>query len=207
MKPDFKLPFWMDGPRATAVANTSKRYWGLAESYVRLPLATFDVMTCAIGFVNLIAYQRGIDRFAGESEGFYRLRVHHALRNAIAAGTPNGMSQIFNNLELPEAEYIERAPEYDWDTTRVLMSGRRFVALETQIRFVLGAYWRTCRRYHIALKTDAQTIYGPANIASGNSQRTAQLKPNTLQARSLNSLAGLANTLNISVTKHRSFTL
>ena len=158
MKPTYALPFWMNGPRAQSLVRTSKRWWELAESYIRLPLTTFDVLTCELGFVDLIAYQRGIDRYAGESEHFYRLRVHHALRNAQVAGTPVGMAQIFSNLELPTPTFKERMPNRDWDMTRVTFSGRDYARLHVEIDFILRAYWRTCRRFEIVQEIHASGV-------------------------------------------------
>lgn len=184
----------MAGPRASTVARSCERYWAVAESYIRLPLSTFDVLTAELGFVNLIAFHRGIDRYAWETESFYRLRVHHALRNARAAGTPAGMNSILENLNLPGFEFIERLPQFDWDTTKIVTNGHDFVPLAQEIRFVIDYYWRTCRRYHVALKTQAENIHGPANIFDRRSRYAARITPNTLQAKPRFTDVYIANT-------------
>lgn len=172
-RPDYQLPFWMAGSRATAVARAAKRWWEVAEGYVRMPLTTFDVLTCELAFVDLLAYQRGIDRYAGESEPFYRLRVHHALRNARAAGTPAGMRQIFANLQLPVPRFTERMAGRDWDMTRVRFSGRGYAKLHDEIDFVLRFYWQTCRRFEVVQVAKAETHYGAGMFGSVRSTETA----------------------------------
>lgn len=171
--PDYQLPFWMDGSRATALARAAKLWWEMAEGYVRLPLTTFDALTCELTFVDLLAHQRGIDRYAGESEAFYRLRVHHALRNARAAGTPTGMRRIFDNLQLPSPQFAERMPNRDWDVTRVTFAGRGYARLHAEIDFVLRFYWRTCRRFDVVQKIESETHYGAGMFGSVRSVESA----------------------------------
>lgn len=192
IKPDYKISFWMDGGRIQAIKRTAEHWWALAENYVRLPQTTFDVLTCEIGFVHLIAFQRGIDRFAGEKEHFYRLRVHHALRNTRAAGTPVGMNKIFRNLELPEAEYCERLPEYQWDMTLVRFPARDYATLRTEINFVLRAYWRTCRRFAVTHRFESENNLGLANGVSLHAEQRANVNAQPVRFDSGNRL-GLAN--------------
>jgi len=190
-----KLPIWMDGSNAQAFKEIMSNWWEQVGLWARLPNTTFDVLECDLEFVNLIAFQRGIDRYAGEDEGFYRLRVYHALRNARAAGTPSGTQQILSNLRLPTASFDERVSKYEWDTTKVTFSGREFVPLADEIRFALDFYWRTCRRYHIALNTEAQTQYGPANTFTRRGRAQSSITPATIQPRSQHNSIPLANTL------------
>lgn len=168
-----KLPIWMNGSRAVALKETAERWWEQVETYIRLPLTTFDPLPCELAFVDLLAYQRGIDRYAGESEAFYRLRVHHALRNARAAGTPAGMNYIFDNLQLPRAVFDERMPGRDWDIVGVRFNGRGYARLHEEIDFVLRFYWRTCRRFEIVQTVKAETHYGAGSVLSVRGRESA----------------------------------
>ena len=206
-EPTYQLPFWMDGSRATAVARAAKRWWELAEGYIRLPLTTFDPLNCELALVDLLAYQRGIDRFAAESESFYRLRVHHALRNARVAGTPAGMRQIFANLDLPEPYFTERMPNRDWDMVRVRFAGRGYARLHAEIDFVLRFYWRTCRRFEIVQDVSAENHYGVALYGHGRAYNRMAGAAARVPFRPASNVAGVAlygNNRALQHTKHRS---
>jgi hypothetical protein len=189
-RPTYTLPYWMAGKRALAVTRAAKRWWDTAEGYVRLPLTTFDVLSCELSFVDLLAYQRGIARYAGESEAFYRLRVHHALRNARAAGTPAGTRHIFDNLQLPYPRFAEWMPNRDWDVTRVTFSGRGYARLHAEIDFVLRFYWRTCRRFEVVQEVKAETHYGAGMFGSVRSVESATHVAQAVPFRPARSMVG-----------------
>lgn len=166
------LPIWMDGSNVQAFKSIMSEWWDQVGKWATFGRTSFDVLTCAIEFVDLIAFQRGIDRYAGEAEGFYRLRVHHALRNARSAGTPAGMKKVFENLQLPQPEFLERLPQYDWDMTKVRIPSRDYAdaTLREQIHFTLSAYWQTCRRFIVAQRTDAENSLDVGNTLTTRSQ-------------------------------------
>lgn len=189
------LPIWMDGPNARAFKSLMTNWWEQVGLWARLPVTTFDVLTCDIRFVDLIAYQRGIDRYAGELEGFYRLRVHHAWRNAIAAGTPAGMTQVFDNLALPVPEFTERLPQYDWDMTKVRIPSRDYAdaTLREQIHFTLSVYWQTCRRFVVVQRTNMDgAIYG-ANTLTQRAHLERTINPDMISARPANNMSDMGN--------------
>lgn len=182
------LPLWMDGANAQAFKSLMNQWWGKVGVWADFGSTSFDVLTCALEFVDLIAFQRGIDRYAGEAEGFYRLRVHHALRNARAAGTPAGMTKVFENLQFPKPEFIERLPQYDWDMTKVRIPSRDYAdaTLREQIHFTLSAYWQTCRRFIVAQRTDAENSLDVGNTLTTRSQAQRDADLLMISARPVN---------------------
>lgn len=193
--PTIKLPCWLSGDNVQALKRVSERWWNTCADYIRLPLTTFDPLTCELAFVDLLAFQRGIDRTACETEYHYRLRVHHAMRNARAAGTPAGMNTIFRNLELPEAEYLERSPEYEWDMTKLTFPSRDYVSLRCEIDHALNTYWRTCRRFAVHQKTEAANTYAAGNIVTRRARHERSAEPAPIRAGQAHSELVAGNTL------------
>lgn len=144
--PHPRLPIWMDGPRVTALRTSAWRWWNMTLQWLNTPWSMADALSAPLGIVDLYAYQRGIVRFATESERLYRLRVHHALANARDAGTIVGMERIFQRLELPVRALEERLPGYDWDMYAVQMTPEQFAVEGDLLALLLQMYGRTCRR-------------------------------------------------------------
>lgn len=141
-----KLPIWMDGPRAQALKATSERWWHLVAGWLRSPFDFGDALTAPLPIVDLLAYQRGIERFSIEPERLYRLRVHHAYRNWQDAGTIAGMRRIFERLELPNRQLQDRVPGYDWDMYAVNITPEQLASEGDLLALLLQMYGRTCRR-------------------------------------------------------------
>lgn len=144
-----KLPIWMDADRATALRNVAVRWWDECLGWLSSPLELGDALTAPLAVVDLYAYQRGIKRSAIDTDRRYRLKVHHAMRNAIDAGTRVGMRRIFERLELPVSDFAERMPGYDWDVIGVDIDARDIDTQRPYLLDVWGLYRRTCRRMAI----------------------------------------------------------
>ncbi len=145
--PSLKLPIWLNGDRASTLKRTALRWWEQCADWLRITLAFGDVMTAPLAIVDLYAYQRGITRSALDTERRYRLKVHHALRNARDAGTLTGMARIFERLELPAYGLTDRLDGYDWDVVAVDMDVRELDTQRPYLMDIWGLYGRTCRRF------------------------------------------------------------
>lgn len=165
MTPDYKLPFWMAGNRATAVARAAKRWWETVAAWLRTAHDFGDVMTAPLLVVDLYAYQRGIKRVALDTERRYRLKVHHALRNAIDAGTHAGMQRIFGRLEHPVYRLDERMPWYDWDVIGAVLPHDDIDAHYAYLIDLWQMYRRTCRRFVIIAEAGGRS--SPACVSVG----------------------------------------
>ena len=84
--PEIKIPFWMNGPHVRTLAGASRVWFGRLGEWAAFPLRQTDPMTCSERMLDLIAWQRGVTRAAGEAERLYRLRVAHAYANARDSG-------------------------------------------------------------------------------------------------------------------------
>lgn len=93
--PEIKIPFWMNGPHVRTLAGASRVWFGRLGEWAAFPLRQADPMTCSERMLDLIAWQRGVPRAAGEAERLYRLRVAHAYANARDSGQIAGWKRIF----------------------------------------------------------------------------------------------------------------
>lgn len=116
--PEIKIPFWMNGPHVRTLAGASRVWFGRLGEWAAFPLRQADPMTCSERMLDLIAWQRGVPRAAGEAERLYRLRVAHAYANARDSGQIAGWKRIFKRLELGDIALEERKAGQDWEIGR-----------------------------------------------------------------------------------------
>jgi len=150
---DIKLPFWLSAEQTEALIKAAKTWWQRAEDWVRWPLTQFDPLTANIGMVNLIAWQRDIERFDTEPEDLYRKRVKYALINAQDAGSKAGFIRIFERLGIGYLEIEERVDPVDWDVILLKLSDGQLAQNQELIERLVYKYGRTCRRYQLTIIT------------------------------------------------------
>lgn len=141
------LPFWLDGTELTKLKAAAQSYWEKAEGWLRWPLLQLDAETCHITVLDLLAWQRDIQCFHGESEQLYRLRVKYAFINAVDAGSTAGMVRIFQRLGVGYVELEERVDGMDWDIILLHLSDSQLAENPVLLRVLMQQYGRTCRRY------------------------------------------------------------
>lgn len=154
-----KLPIWMDGNNAQGLRSLSMRWWEQCLTWLQAPQTLGDALTAPLAVVDLLAYQRNVDRYPSEPERLYRLRVNHALINARDAGTRAGMERIFARLEMPVYALAERLAGYDWDMIKVEATLADYLHAADLLHIVMQAYRRTCRRW--LLEVQAPTLTAP----------------------------------------------
>ncbi len=141
------LPFWLDGIELAKVKAAAQSWWEKAEGWLRWPLLQLDAETCHMTVLDLLAWQRDIQRFHGEPERLYRLRVRHAFINAVDAGSTAGMVRIFERLGVGYVELEERVDGMDWDIVLLHLSDSQLSENPVLLRVLMQQYGRTCRRY------------------------------------------------------------
>ena len=155
--------FWMIGKRnLQPLKATCERWWELVTSWLKFPFSMFDEENTDIRIVDLLAWQRQIERFNGESESLYRLRVKHAFVNAKDAGTPNGMRKIFERLKLdPNPTFEERVAGYDWDQIGINLKMSVLGRYQSLLDVLMEQYGRTCRRwlYHTMIDDSIGVVF------------------------------------------------
>ena len=141
------LPFWLDGIELTKLKSAAQSWWTKVEDWVRWPLLQLDAETCHLSVLDLLAWQRDIQRFHGEPERLYRLRVKYAFINAVDAGSTAGLKRILVRLGVGYIEIEERMPDRDWDVVLLRLSDSQLSQNPELLRVLVQQYGRTCRRY------------------------------------------------------------
>lgn len=145
------LPFWLDGPELAKLTQAAFNWFALVETWLRWPLAQLDARTCALPMLDLLAFQRDITRFTGESEELFRLRVHYAFINAQDAGSEAGFIRIFERLGIGYVTLTERFDAVNWDVIRINMTDEQLAANTELLMNIIQMYGRTCRRYEFTV--------------------------------------------------------
>lgn len=150
---ELKLPFWLDGIELGKLKAASQQWWELGETWLGWPLGQFDALTAHIALVDLMAYQRDIQRFKDEPDDLYRKRVKYALVNAQDAGSKAGFIRIFARLGIGYVEIIERFDAVNWDVVRLRLSDSQIAGNHELLMNTVLKYGRTCRRYEFETLT------------------------------------------------------
>lgn len=145
--PDITLPVWMNKGEPLTLAHASKTWWERVREWLTFPLAQIDVDTCDEQLLALLAYQRDVERFPGESLSLFRLRVKHAFVNAQDAGCIAGFARIFERLEIGKIQQLERQLQYEWDVILIRINDEQLSRDNALMMRLVRQYGRTCRRY------------------------------------------------------------
>jgi len=142
-----KLPFWFSGTQISLLRDLLAAWWDLAEGWLRWPVTQMDPLTCSVGILMLLAYQRDVQRYVGEPEDLFRRRVKFAFVNAQDAGSKAGFIRIFARLGIGYVEVIERFDSTNWDVIRLALSDSQISSNTELLMQIVYKYGRTCRRY------------------------------------------------------------
>lgn len=148
-----ELPFWMAGVELGKLRTAIAAWWDTVETWIRWPVTQMDPLTCTLGILYLLAYQRDVDRFVGEPEDLFRKRVKYALINAQDAGSKAGFIRIFDRLGIGYVEITERFDAVNWDVISLLLSDAQIAGNTQLLQQIVEKYGRTCRRYEFLTLT------------------------------------------------------
>lgn len=151
-----ELPFWLNGKHLQKLKAAAQNYWEKIETWASWVLGQRDAETCTEGVLELLAYERDIERLPNEPLYIYRLRVKHALVNAKDAGSTAGIKRIFQRLGIGYVNVIEREPGQDWDVISLELSDGQLSTNQELLQALLVKYGRTCRRYQFKLLAPTQ---------------------------------------------------
>lgn len=154
-----QLPIWLKGHNAQALAKVAQSYWQEVQSYLFWWLEQQHSENAQAAILDLLAWERGINRLPGENIELYGLRVKHAFANATDAGSNIGMEQIFKRLGFGFIQVNERVPGFDWDMVEIAMLESEFSGKEQLVTELIKQYGRTCRRYFLSAITAVDTTY------------------------------------------------
>ncbi|HFV9291877.1 TPA: hypothetical protein ACIAIE_001688 [Serratia fonticola] len=145
--PNIRLPVWMNKGEPLTLAHASRTWWQRVYSWLTWPLAQIDVDTCDEQLLALLAYQKDITRFNGETLAAFRLRVKYAFVNAQDAGFKAGFERIFHRLNIGQIQQLERQLWLDFDVILIRINDEQLSRHNTLMMALLRQYGRTCRRY------------------------------------------------------------
>lgn len=168
------LPFWLDGDEITKLKTSAQAWWNSVENWMRWPLLQMDAETCHLAVLDLLAWQRDITRFRGESETLFRLRVKYAFINAVDAGSVAGFQRIFQRLGIGTVRISERQPDRDWDIVQLHLSDQQLSENPALLDMIIHQYGRTCRRYELVSTTVLQLLVDAAEFNSDHMTLTAK---------------------------------
>lgn len=188
-----KLPFWLEGVELTKLKNAAQSWWEKVEQWLNWPLLQIDAETCHITVLDLLAWQRDIQRFQGEPEALYRLRVKYAFINAVEAGSTAGMVRIFERLGIGYVEIQERLPGQDWDIVSLLLSDTQLSQNPVLLRVLIQQYGRTCRRYEFSTITPVSMAVCLAEFNDDQVTLSAVLDTSASRLVVINELATVAS--------------
>lgn len=162
--PDPKLPVWMNRGEPLTLAHASKTWWQRVYSWLTWPLAQIDVDTCDEQLLTLLAYQRDISRFNGESLAAFRLRVKYAFVNAQDAGFKAGFERIFQRLNIGQIQQLERQLWLDFDVILIRINDEQLSRNNILMMALLRQYGRTCRRYFFDVLNQRRALVRPGRF-------------------------------------------
>ena len=148
-----ELPFWLSATETKKLVAAAQTWWERTEGWVQWPFPQLDAQTCSLAMLDLLAWQRDIERFADEPESLYRLRVKYALINAQEAGSKAGFIAIFERLNVGYVEIEERFDAVNWDIIRISFSESDLASDQVLVQKLITKYGRTCRRYELSTIT------------------------------------------------------
>ncbi|WP_151173451.1 phage tail protein [Pseudoalteromonas ruthenica] len=159
-----KLPVWFRGEQAQQLERAAKAYWHEIETALTGWLTQIDETHAAEEILDLLAWERDINRLEGEPLALYAKRIKYAVANAEDAGFNTGMERIFKRLGFGFVEINDRLPGYDWDMVEIAMLESEQVTNQALIKEIIRSYGMTCRRYFLKALTAIESAYGCALI-------------------------------------------
>ncbi|WP_061008759.1 phage tail protein [Vibrio sp. CUB2] len=186
--PEIKLRYWMGRGELAKFARAMRNYWGHVKSAFEMPLQQHDPLTAPMALVNILAWQREIERLGQEPEKLFRIRVAHAYGFARDAGSIAGWEDMFAKLGYPHIVQDERLEDINWDVISLKIKDSDLTNIPNLLDTVIRQYGRTCRRYQY-------TSYVEMPLAARSKNVEAQYSTSHIKTR-LN-VGMLPNVLNV----------
>ncbi|HHP0468861.1 TPA: phage tail protein [Vibrio harveyi] len=186
--PEIKLRYWMGRGELAKFARAMRNYWGHVKAAFEMPLQQHDPLTAPMALVNILAWQREIERLGQEPEELFRIRVAHAYGFACDAGSIAGWEDMFAKLGYPHIGQDERLVNVPWDVISLKIRDGDLTNVPKLLDTVIRKYGRTCRRYQY-------TSYVEMPLAARSKNVEAQYSTSHIKTR-LN-VGMLPNVLNV----------
>lgn len=158
--PAANVPWWEDGQTVATdgkgnriikepyfISKGVMAFMALVRSWMLLPLRQFSAATCSELILDLLAWDRNIQRLANEPVSLFRKRVQYAFINAKEAGEVQGFKNIFERLGIGYVELHERQDSENWDVVNIEVADKDLANSPDLLQSIIEVYGRTCRRY------------------------------------------------------------
>lgn len=174
--PEINLRYWMGRGELAKFARAMRNYWEHVRAAFEMPLQQHDPLTAPMALVNILAWQREVERLGQEPEALFRIRVAHAYGFARDAGTIAGWEEMFAKLGYPHITQDERLANVDWDVISLKIKDGDLTNVPKLLDTVIRQYGRTCRRYQY-------TSYVEMPLAARSKNIEAQYSLSHVKAR------------------------
>lgn len=145
-----KLPFWLNGPQAQALARAARAFWARVEGWLGDALAQADIRACSRAALETHAWGRNVERLPGEPDALFRGRVLHAVEAAVNAGSLRGLELILRAHGVTHFVIEERPIDVDWDFVLITIDTEQLSANTDLLDRIFKRWGRVCRRYVIS---------------------------------------------------------
>lgn len=174
--PEINLRYWMGRGELAKFARALRNYWEHVKAAFEMPLQQHDPLTAPIALVNILAWQRGVEKLGQEPEYLFRIRVAHAYGFSRDAGSVSGWEDMFEKLGYPHIAQDERLVNVDWDVISLKIRDGDLTKVPKLLDTVVRQYGRTCRRYQY-------TSYVEMPLAARSKNIEAQYSTSHVKAR------------------------
>ena len=177
------VPWWQDGSTTSEqlkepyfLSGGVHQFFSLIKGWLLFPLQQADALTCSESLLNLMAWDRDIERFDGEPLSLFSKRVKFAAINAKDSGSVAGFKAIFQRLGIGIVNFKERESAIEWDVCTIELAEDYFYQNTKLIQTLIEQYGRTCRRYRFEVVFKASVYVCSAEFSHRFSMFTAQTK-------------------------------
>lgn len=160
--PKINVPWWQDGATTSEALKEPhyltkgvSAFWQRMRDWLAWPLAQLEPLTCSEPLLDLLAWDRDIQRFDGEPLSLYRKRVKFAAINAKDAGSVAGFKAIFERLGIGIVALKERERRAEWDVITIEVRDSAMSQNSRLMLELIRQYGRTCRRYRFQVSYPA----------------------------------------------------
>ncbi|SHO57899.1 phage tail protein [Vibrio quintilis] len=170
--PESVIPWWQDGNTTSEetkepyfLSSGVYRFFQRVRDYLLFPLRQTDALTCSESVLNLLAWDRDIQRFDDEPLSLFRKRVKFAAINARDAGSVAGFKRIFARLGIGIVSFKERTDAVQWDVCTIEVTDNDMTDNKVLMMVLIRQYGRTCRRYRFEVTYKSELNIEPGEFS------------------------------------------
>lgn len=181
--PNNDIPWWQDGKTTSEelkephfLSKGVHQFWLKVRSWLMLPLAQADALTCSESLLTLQAWDKDIERFNNEPLSLLRKRVKFAAINAKDSGSVAGFKAIFERLDIGIIAFKERESASEWDVCTIELTDNDISQNSRLLQTLIEQYGRTCRRYRFQVSYPSTLFIASGEFSHNFAMFNAQSK-------------------------------